>query len=520
MKVKLFFKNHWYKLLSALCVLCFCFLSVYYSCPVSASSGSGSGLIRGSKPITYTEALNSFAEKSGLSSYYIFEHFNVENYGSAYGYKFINKNIPNHLHYFWKDDDGVIQYRFVDENEDDSPVLAGTSVPATVTGKEFKELKDYWSNYYQPHENAQQFTWSYQTRGCTNPSPYDIGIRCPIYLNTNGNWGGKNWDDYYFLFFYSDDSSGTYYSSEYCHVYTEKTDDGVLFHYDRYSLASGELYKEGSVIWKKVSECPYVGVRYNNGMANSNHVMIEMFKDYSDYLSAKNSNFLASFSFNDMIGTNFIKSSLKLYNMVRSVEFTPNTNINDDWGLICSSEPFELFADQTHINYNKIPDNYTITINGDTIYDYSITNPDTGDSTTINNYITNNYIIPDNGGSSNSGDSGNGDVNVTVGGNVSVGGKVDVSGKIEIDTKPIDININVNGGTGGSSGSGTGEVNTPSGVEFDQDLSLNNYYDWMQEQTTGFSGFMKNFFAWLPDPIVIMLCAGFALVILARFLGR
>ena len=96
---------------------------------------------------------------------------------------------------------------------------------------------------------------------------------------------------------------------------------------------------------------------------------------------------------------------------------------------------------------------------------------------------------------------------------------MDVSGKIEIDTKPIDININVNGGGSGSSGSGD-VSSSPEGVEFDQDVSLNNYYGWMQEQTTGFSGFMKNFFFWLPEPIVIMLCAGFALVILARFLGR
>ena len=181
-----------------------------------------------------------------------------------------------------------------------------------------------------------------------------------------------------------------------------------------------------------------------------------------------------------------------------------------------SSEPFELYGSQTKIDYNQIPDNYTITINGDTIYDYDITNPDTGDHGTVNYYITNNYTLPENGSKDDTkDDSGSG----TVSGNVTVGGKVDVSGKIEIDTKPIDLNINVNGGGSGSSGSGD-VSSSPEGVEFDQDVSLNNYYGWMQEQTTGFSGFMKNFFSWLPDPIVIMLCAGFALVILARFLGR
>ena len=146
----------------------------------------------------------------------------------------------------------------------------------------------------------------------------------------------------------------------------------------------------------------------------------------------------------------------------------------------------------------------------------------------VNNYITNNYVIPgsdkkDDDDPSSVGGSG------TISGDITVGGKVDVSGKIEIDTKPIDININVNTSVSSSqpdsstpSGSGgTGEdPGEDSGVEFDQDVSLNNYYDWMNEQTTGFSGFMKQFFSWLPDPIVIMLCAGFALVILARFLGR
>ncbi len=58
------------------------------------------------------------------------------------------------------------------------------------------------------------------------------------------------------------------------------------------------------------------------------------------------------------------------------------------------------------IDTTKIPDNYYITVGGDTIYDYNITNPATGDTTTINNYITNNYTFitnpdnPDNPGSS------------------------------------------------------------------------------------------------------------------------
>lgn len=120
------------------------------------------------------------------------------------------------------------------------------------------------------------------------------------------------------------------------------------------------------------------------------------------------------------------------------------------------------------------------------------------------------YDIPDlvdpDDGDENSGGKVSGDVNV--------GGKIDVSGDIVIKAEPIDINVNLNT-SGGSSGAGTSD-----GVIFDEDISLNNYYGWMQEQTTGFGAFMQAFFGWLPKPIVIMLCAGFALVILARFLGR
>ena len=62
------------------------------------------------------------------------------------------------------------------------------------------------------------------------------------------------------------------------------------------------------------------------------------------------------------------------------------------------------------IDTTKIPDNYYITVGGDTIYDYNITNPSTGDTTTINNYITNNYTFitnPDNPDIGTSGDTVN-----------------------------------------------------------------------------------------------------------------
>ncbi len=414
--------------------------------------------------------------------------------------------------YFLKDN--VLQSTHKQGKEADTG-LASRLKPV-IDGKTGKQLYNYWSEYYKPHENASQYIWSYQTAPRKNDSDIWFVPGAPVYSDAR-SWGNKVWDDFYIMPFFTDDDLCPYYGQYYYRCYTTKEDQSVIFHFDQYFLADNSLFREFKTNWK-AAEYPFIGLLCSGG-----GYQLYAYSSRVNYFS-DNRYFDTKYSFQSLEHDGgFV--SLRSYNntgdkllkdLVSITSFTPNTNKSDDWGFICSSEPFELFANQTKIDYEKIPDNYTITINGDTIYDYDITNPDTGEHGTVNYYITNNYTLPENGSKDDSkDDSGSG----TVSGNVTVGGKVDVSGKIEIDTKPIDININVNGGGSGSSGSGD-VSSSPEGVEFDQDVSLNNYYDWMQEQTTGFSGFMKNFFSWLPDPIVIMLCAGFALVILARFLGR
>lgn len=414
--------------------------------------------------------------------------------------------------YFLKDN--VLQSTHKQGKEADTG-LASRLKPV-IDGKTGKQLYNYWSEYYKPHENASQYIWSYQTAPRKNDSDIWFVPGAPVYSDAR-SWGNKVWDDFYIMPFFTDDDLCPYYGQYYYRCYTTKEDQSVIFHFDQYFLADNSLFREFKTNWK-VAEYPFIGLLCSGG-----GYQLYAYSSRVNYFS-DNRYFDTKYSFQSLEHDGgFV--SLRSYNntgdkllkdLVSITSFTPNTNKSDDWGFICSSEPFELFANQTKIDYEKIPDNYTITINGDTIYDYDITNPDTGEHGTVNYYITNNYTLPENGSKDDSkDDSGSGTVN----GNVTVGGKVDVSGKIEIDTKPIDININVNGGGSGSSGSGD-VSSSPEGVEFDQDVSLNNYYGWMQEQTTGFSGFMKNFFSWLPEPIVIMLCAGFALVILARFLGR
>ena len=281
-----------------------------------------------------------------------------------------------------------------------------TEIQPEVPASFVKQVKDYWSDYYKPHENAQQFIFSYQSRGSTYPSPYALGSCCPVYMNTNGNWGGKNWDSFYFMLFYTDDSVGTYYSSQYFHVYTKREDGDVWLYVDSYNLSNGLFKETFSMNWEDIQTAPFLGVGINRGSIH-NVFPFYCFASYADYLSLQSKSEVWYCQFDNMIDTKFNKSDVLLSNMLKSVSFTPDTNKNDDWGFLCSSEPFELFANQSGIDYDKLPDNYTITIQGDNIYNYPITDPSNGNSTTINNYITNNYIMGDDSGGGSGGDTTN-----------------------------------------------------------------------------------------------------------------
>lgn len=407
-------------------------------------------------------------------------------------------------------DTGTTDYTIDDQADGDNKFK--------LSGNAFKKTVADYNSRYMPMAVQDSYVWSYNSSTTTKRNPkkasdwvasFTFSPYVPVYSNTSTVWGGKGWGGskdkgvYILPFWYDDDlvSAGTLFNKNYVHVYCvpATSDTSAKLCMDVYSLIDNSLVQSYSADWN--SSYTYLG------FSLFGYFSLYGYKSGADFygnqsgsrLMISAQSYVSSFYSSDY-------KSYYLYSMMVSSTFNPDTDKSDDWGYYVQNKPFELFANQTQIDFNKIPDNYVITISGDTIYDYSVTNPDTGDSTTINNYITNNYNFPDKKDDDSSGGGSGGSVS----GDITVSGNVDVSGKIEIDTKPIDININVNSGS-----SGTGEA-----VRFDEDVGLDSYYNWMQEQTTGFSGFMKSFFGWLPGDIVIMLCAGFALVIMARFLGR
>ncbi len=182
-----------------------------------------------------------------------------------------------------------------------------------------------------------------------------------------------------------------------------------------------------------------------------------------------------------------------------------------DLGFVCSKS---LIKREYNIDTSRIPPNQVINITGDTIYDYSITNPDTGATSTINEYITNNYTYITNEGDNNGGGSGGGvGGNVTVGGNISVGGQVGV----DITVSVPDININVNQGSG-AGGSGTG-IN-PDDILDGSSVDLDKYYGDAVSQASGVRLFLEQFFDFLPVEIVGLLGMLVAVAIVCRIFGR
>lgn len=161
-----------------------------------------------------------------------------------------------------------------------------------------------------------------------------------------------------------------------------------------------------------------------------------------------------------------------------------------DAGFYVSDQPITLGLNWTGIDPEKIDPELTVNMGGDTLYDYSVTNVN-GDTTTINEYVTNNYTIyVDGGNSSGGGESGNTSGDISVSGDINVGGEVD-------------ININVN-------------ENSSMPVEVDVD----NYIEVLPEQAKPVTNILALFFDFLPAELLALILAGVAVAIILRIWGR
>lgn len=364
----------------------------------------------------------------------------------------------------------------------------------TISSKGLKNLVDYWSDYYKPKDNVDQYTYSYQSASTKldKSKRYAFTPYAPVYTDDGGaktGWGFKSWSGgvYMLPYLVDDDNNGgfPYYSDLYYFIHSKRSSDGVLqIVVESYKLSDNSLVSTVTKDWdtSRLS----LGLFWNGGT----NINLLGYKSYFDYMGNTSSTQVCAASPSRYLYSGNVGNLTKvdtvsfLANNVGYDTFTPDVNTHDDWGFLVSAKPFDLWINQTDIDVSKIPDDYKITINGDNINDYSITNT-SGDTTTINNYVTNNYNIP------SSGSSGGGNTGGSTSGNVTVGGNIDVSGK-------VDINVNVTGGSNTS-------ISSPSsddvdGIE-DGQQSIDDLIKYYQGSANEIGSLFAAFLAVVPAPI-------------------
>lgn len=208
---------------------------------------------------------------------------------------------------------------------------------------------------------------------------------------------------------------------------------------------------------------------------------------------------------------------------VKNADGKFNLSVDDvpyDYGFLVCSNRFEIGTLSSYLDGSRIPSNSYVTISGDSVYDYSITNNDTGDTTNLGDFINHGYAWINTGsGTQNNQGSGNGSGGGT-GGNVTVGGDVNVSGSIDVNVSGgLDINVNVNGGGSGNGGGnkgGNGNVNVN---ESDTNILNDNLND-ATEKSIGIRNFLEEFFSFLPPELLSLLGILFTLVIIKVIFNR
>lgn len=410
---------------------------------------------------------------------------------------------------------------------DPNPGKSGLDIaPGYVTSEDFKSSLSEDSSKYSVKNSAGKISYR-------NDKYYQTGLWQRVYSPTFFFAGEFNSvsspDGFYCVPFFTDGTTRYigeyqmhfYFSTEY--DYTNKTAVKYLC-LDLFKLADGSS-DEPELRFKSTSDFDDFSYFYLIPVTSASPWWkFYGFSSLTDFYSNKNYTLLTlaniSNSYFKLFSPDF-SQTLDFYNVWNSSTYyfiqdyeTHDKNCsleNDDIGFITSSSPLSTTY---NFDINKISDGQLVTVTGgNTIYNYTITNPDTGESNTINEYVTNNYTYITNNNVGEAGGSG-------VGGSVTVGGEIEVGGSVGVDinVNVPDININVNG-NGGAGGSGT-SISNPDDFTSAENVDLTKYYDSAVEQSTGFQKFLKDFFGFLPAELLALILFAVAMAIICRVFGR
>ncbi|MCH5195161.1 MAG: hypothetical protein J1F28_00520 [Oscillospiraceae bacterium] len=413
---------------------------------------------------------------------------------------------------------------------DPNPGKSGLDIaPGYVSSDDLKEHINKENTLYSP-KGKDLFLNSYRTDKNYHREKIPSGYTDSLYYVTlfQNPQTMECLRDLYCLPFYKAEDGTMYYCDYMFHYYWVANDDpnsDIAFRADVYQFNQtlGYIYHDeySGIIYEGLSySMPYQIRTAAFTYSGSGHYndspyfsFVSDLTEYDDckatiyqtvpYLALKFSYFLPDYSASYLfyrystnssyitIYKNFFNSSLSGY------PYSKNPNTNNDYGFICSES---MISTVYNIDSSRIPSGQIIQITGDSnVYNYYMTDPETGHSSTVNEFVENNYTyITNNNGGEGSGSGG-------AGGDINVSGKVDVEGDIHVG---VDVNIN-QGGTG---------VNPDDFIQ--GDLDLGGYYDDAVDMASGVNNFMQLFFSFLPAEILSLLGILIAVAIVCRLLGR
>lgn len=418
-------------------------------------------------------------------------------------------------------------------------------------------LKYSWAEYVEKNGVSKSDSSSYNQLG-----QY-------LYQDQQTIFGGSRSDGLYFQFYGVDDNGNTYYSPYQYHYYEKRdyqqvapTTNVMIYtwymHVIYYETLNGKSLDEFTTPVNRYkdkydsnkgtierADFKYINFGgdydefnlfgYNSMLGAKDKLTSDSVKGYTSQRGSQTQISLARYSTapassytNDLLTAEELNFSSSYGSAgkvaLRSYDLNKNTRGLDfydyysnkfwvDLGFYVSPEPFST----TYlIDTTKIPSNTTVTMSGDTVYDYSITDNSTGDSTTIGEYVENNYTF--NGDINQGGSGGTGGSGGSVNGNITVGGQVDVGGSVDVN---VDVNINGSlGGVAGGAGSAGGTDDLDKWVTDDTSGQVAEYLGQIPELPKTFIDYIKDFFAWLPKEILGLIGLGFVAIVVKLILRR
>lgn len=288
-----------------------------------------------------------------------------------------------------------------------------------VSGNTFNDMIEKVNGYYMPSANTDTmiasiknpvhqsydvngYGWAYRSSFKNN---YRALI--PLRLGSDLLFGDDVSEYWLYPFFYDDDNGQPYYGQYQVRLYhkvvtSSDNTSTVCLYADYYDMIDGNNVLD-VLVTDDVASYPYIILMMYHG--SSNIAGVNGFANLNNFLQLKTFPSIGTLSASDInTGTLYsfdLTATSTGYAEILEDTFLPLDD-DDDVGFYVSSEQFDSVFKK---DWEDLPSDYIVTYQGDNFYDYSITNS-YGDTTTIYNYITNNYYFPEDDGEDDGGESG------------------------------------------------------------------------------------------------------------------